>query len=551
MSAFFRFAKYPSAHSQSGFSTHAAVLLGLLVLVLSASDLQGAAGDLDTGFDLNQPLASSSGVAAMVRQTDGKIIIGGSFWPVASSLPRYKIARLNADGTLDNTFNPGGGPDGSGTRREILALAIQPDGKVLAGGDFTWFNGTQSGYLVRLNRNGTVDNTFAVGPGFNDEVFAITLQPDQKILVGGWFSTYNGVSRPRIIRLNPNGSIDTTFNPGLGPSSFMGGGVRPVYAIKVLSNDKILLGGWWSEFSGVARNDIVRLNPDGTLDPGFDARIDTGTSNRTIRAITLDGSGKILIGGTFESFGGVNRENMARLEADGALDPSFDAKLWPFRGVSSIVVQPNGKILAGGDFRIIPTGAQDFGVVRFNPDGTLDTTFNPTPEPVGPLVLQPDSKILVAGGFTQIQGVARSGVARLLGDQTGGTTGTPTPIVIRPVRSTTIPTTARVRITLALGLFGGAQDLGNGWKWVNWFGRVYTTSAPWYHHSEHGWLYSTSSSDNDIWFYQAQTGWMWTNKNTYPLFYRNQDNTWLGYMHGTTNPRWFWNYSTNRVEYIN
>ena len=551
MSTFSRCAKYPGAHSQSGFSTLAAMLLGLLMLVFSASDLQGAAGDLDTGFDLSQPLASSSGVAAMVRQTDGKIIIGGSFWPVASSLPRYKIARLNADGTLDNTFDPGGGPDGTGTRREILTLAIQPDGKVLAGGDFTRFNGTQSGYLVRLNRNGTVDNTFAVGPGFDAEVFAIALQPDQKILVGGWFSSYNGVSRPRIIRLNPNGSIDTTFNPGLGPSSFMGGGVRPVYAIKVLSNDKILLGGWWSEFSGVARNDIVRLNPDGTLDPGFDARIDTGTSNRTISAITLDGSGKILIGGTFESFGGVNRENMARLEADGALDPSFDAKLWPFRGVRSIVVQPNGKILAGGDFRIIPTGAQDFGVARFNPDGTLDTTFNPTPEPVGPLVLQPDSKILVAGGFTQIQGVARSGVARLLGDQTGGTTGTPTPIVITPVRSTTVPTTARVRITLALGLFGAAQDLGNGWKWVSWFGRVYTTSAPWYYHSEHGWLYSTSSSENDIWFYQAQTGWMWTNKSTYPLFYRDQDNTWLGYMHGTTNPRWFWNYTTNSVELIN
>ena len=525
----------------------------LLALVLPGSNLLGAAGDLDTSFDPNPPLVSSSSVLAMVRQTDGKIVIGGSFYPTVGSMQRNQLARLNVDGTLDNTFNPGGGPAGSSTRREIYALAIQPDGRILVGGDFTSFNGVQSGYLVRLNRDGTVDNTFAVGVGFDDEVFAVALQPDRKILVGGWFTSYNGVSRRRIIRLNPNGSIDTTFNAGVAAGGFSGAGNRPITTIAVLATGKILLGGWWTEFSGVVRRDIVRVNTDGTLDLGFDARIDAGTFSGAVNVITVDGSGKILIGGAFESLGGVARANIARLEPNGALDPSFDAKLWPHnnRRVNSIAVQPNGKILVTGGFRTVPTGTQDFGVARFEPDGTLDTAFNPTPEPVGKLILQPDSKILIAGGFSQIQGVARSRVARLLGDQTGGTTGTTTPIIIRPTHPFTFPSRATVRITLALGLFGGAANLGNDWKWVSWFGRVHTANAPWYYHSEHGWLYSTSSSENDIWFYQAQTGWMWTSRNTYPLFYRNRDSTWLGYMHGTKNPRWFWNYSTNRVEYIN
>lgn len=515
-----------------------------------------AAGDLDTSFDPNPPLVSSSAVWAMARQGNGKIIVGGNFYPTTGSLQRNKIARLNTDGSLDLTFDAGGGPTGSMTREEIYALAIQPDGKILVGGDFKWFNGVRSGYLVRLNTNGSLDTTFNVGVGFDSDVHAIAIQPDRKILVGGWFSSYKAVPHRKLIRLNPNGSIDNTFNVGAGPGVAGGGGNRPVRAIHVSRTGKILVGGWWSEFGGAQRQSLVRINANGTVDQTFNANITTTIASSfpsSVLTIAVDANGKVLIGGVLEKVGGADRGNIARLESNGALDASFDAQLWSSQtySVRSITVQPNGKILASGGFRRIATGAQNYGVARFNPNGSLDNTFNPVPEVAGRILLQPDSKILVAGGFTTVHGTARSHVARLLGDQTGATTGTATPIVIPPTRGTVFPSRAHVRITLALGLFNSTPNLGNGWKWVSWFGRVHTTNAPWFYHAEHGWLYSTSNSENDIWFYQPQTGWIWTSRATYPLFYRNRDRTWLGYMHGTTNPRWFWNYTTNQVEYIN
>jgi uncharacterized delta-60 repeat protein len=136
-------------------------------------------------------------------------------------------------------------------------MALQPNGKILVGGFFTDYNGTAATRIIRLNADGTVDGTFVYGTGFNSTVQAITVQSDGKIFVGGGFTDYNGTTATRIIRLNPNGSIDGTFVYGTGFNNF-------IYSIEIQSDGKILVGGDFTTYQGDTYNRIIRLNPDGS-----------------------------------------------------------------------------------------------------------------------------------------------------------------------------------------------------------------------------------------------------------------------------------------------
>src|SRR5207245_5958103 len=158
-------------------------------------------------------------VDALAIQADGKIVVGGFFTTLggggSGTSVRNHIARVNPDGTLDTSFDPG-------ANAEITCLAIQADGKILVGGSFTTLGGGGTGTFVRnriarLNPDGTLDMTF--NPGANDRISAIALQPDGKILVGGNFTTcgcggIGTVPRSCIARLNPDGSIDVGIDPG-------------------------------------------------------------------------------------------------------------------------------------------------------------------------------------------------------------------------------------------------------------------------------------------------------------------------------------------------
>ena len=133
-----------------------------------------------------------------------------------NAVGRVAIARLNADGSTDTGFNPG-----SGGNDWVEAVALQPDGKVLIGGSFTSFNGTPRNRIARLNANGSLDTTFNPGSGVDNTVNRIAVQSDGKVLLVGAFTTVNGVSRNRIARLNADGSLDTSFNPGTGANGFV------------------------------------------------------------------------------------------------------------------------------------------------------------------------------------------------------------------------------------------------------------------------------------------------------------------------------------------
>ena len=205
-------------------------------------------------------------VKAMVVQTDGKVLFGGSFLSVGSTTVNG-FTRLNVDtlngtyelASVDSTFNQGGAGVGAGST--INAIAIQSDGKILIAGTFGTYNGISRLGIARLNTNGTLDTSFDPITGINYNIYAIAVQTDGKILIGGMFTTYNGVSRKGIARLNSNGSLDTTFNPGLG----MAGGNLLVKTIALQTDGKIIVGGDFTSYNGVTRNGIVRLYGDSAL----------------------------------------------------------------------------------------------------------------------------------------------------------------------------------------------------------------------------------------------------------------------------------------------
>ena len=202
---------------------------------------------------------------------------------------------MNPDGTRDTAFTTNTGTGASGT---VNAVVIQTDGKILVGGDFTTWNGVTVNRIVRLNPDGTRDTAFTTntGTGASGTVEWIAIQPDGKILVVGDFTTWNGVTVNRIVRLNSDGTRDTAFttNTGTGANS-------TVFAIAIQTNGKIILGGQFDAWQGVTVNRIVRLNSDGTRDTAFTTNTGTG-ANATIFAVTIQTDGKILLGGQFTSF---------------------------------------------------------------------------------------------------------------------------------------------------------------------------------------------------------------------------------------------------------
>ena len=245
-------------------------------------------------------------------------------------MSRNRIARLNADGTLDTDFNPNAG-------NFVNSIAIQSDGKILLGGFFTTIGGVGRNRIARLERDGRLDQTLNLNT-VGSFVTGTAIQPDGKIIIGGTFASVLGTSRNYIARLNMDGTLDTAFDP-------LANGT--VYSIAVQSDGKILLGGeYFTTIGGVMRNRIARVNADGTLDAAFNPN-----SNGTVRSIVVQLNGKILLGGEFFTIGGVTRINIARLNADGTLDSAFNANA--NSSVSSIAVQSDGKILLGGSFTTI------------------------------------------------------------------------------------------------------------------------------------------------------------------------------------------------------
>jgi uncharacterized delta-60 repeat protein len=286
-------------------------------------------------------------------------LVGGGFTTFTGS-SQNKLIRLNSNGSKDTTFDIG-----TGFINSVYSIAIQSDGKILAGGVFSSYQGVNQFGLIRLNSNASKDTTFNIGNGFNSNVESVVLQSDEKVLVGGYFTTYSGSSQNQLIRLNSNGSKDTTFDIGSG----FGGSFSHVKTIAIQSDGKILVGGGFTTFSGSSQNRLIRLNSNGSKDTTFN--IGSGFDS-DIEDIQIQSDGKILVGGFFSSFSGSSQSRLIRLNSNGSKDTTFDIGDDGFNNsIDSIAIQSDGKILAGGDFTIFSGQPQSY-FIRLNSNGSND-----------------------------------------------------------------------------------------------------------------------------------------------------------------------------------
>jgi uncharacterized delta-60 repeat protein len=353
----------------------------------------------------------------------------------------------------DGSLDPNFDPNVSGT---VHCLYVQADGKILVGGLFIAVGGISRHFLARLNPNGTVDTSFQ-DPGLDSKVEALLVQPDGKIVAAGIFSSAGPPRRAGLARLNPDGTLDATFTPN---ATGQGGFASAVHTVVQQPDGKIVIGGDFIAIDSYPRNYVARLNADGSVDPDFDPNADN-----SVNSVTLQADGAILIGGTFATLSGVPRKGMARVNASGQLDPAFTFS--PVYGPRNTSLQTDGRIILSGFGFAIPQGR----VVRVETDGALDDSFAPVIDGyVFSPCLQPEGALVAGGGFFHFNGVPRNYIGRFTnGPATQSLTAT-SPSRVQWLRGGTSPETNEVTFELSTNggstwtALGRGSRIAGGWE---------------------------------------------------------------------------------------
>lgn len=389
------------------------------MFMLAVGLCRGAAAAtlLDTTFSIG---SGANGIVEQVAELpDGKVLICGNFTTFNGQARSY-IARLNADGSVDTAFN-------AAPSYWVRHFSVQPDGKIVIGGFFTTVAGQARNRIARLNADGSLDTSFVVGSGIetiiaagidgniDPFVFWTELQQDGKILATGNFRTYNGESSQGLVRINPNGTRDTTFNVGNGLNSWG-------RTIRVLTNSsQILVGGWFTEYNAQGANRLVRINPDGSRDTTMNAFYGDKTA---VYAITVLADGKMITSGHSLNEEGLFDRCIVRLNPNGTVDPGWVGS--SNDKTESLLQLRDGKVIAGGYFNQL-NGQRRTSIGRYNADGTVEQNLLAEIDnyvwTVAPAL---NGKIYISGGFTRVDGVTMPGVARLRLPEGSGTGGTPT-----------------------------------------------------------------------------------------------------------------------------
>ena len=316
--------------------------------------------------------------------SSGKIYVGGEFFGTSGSTSP-KFLRFNSNGTLDTTFKSEGIGNSTGTQRvEKILVSRHPStsDKIYVGGSFTQYYYDSTGVtvyrLIRLNNDGTLDNTFNIGTGLNSVVFDIVEDSSGNLYVGGAFTTFSGQSNNnKIIKLNSSGQKISSFNTGLG---FRLGTSTSVGTVQVLSlalspdETKLYVGGIFTTYNSATTNAtrLARLNTsDGSLDNTFDM---TTGANSTVSVIKLSTNG-LYVGGSFTSILGSSINRIVRITTGGTIDNTFSVGTGFNSGVNTITEDINKDIYVGGAFTTF-TGTTNRRIVRLNSNGSKDTSFN-------------------------------------------------------------------------------------------------------------------------------------------------------------------------------
>ncbi|MBS1659163.1 MAG: T9SS type A sorting domain-containing protein [Bacteroidetes bacterium] len=459
-------------------------IYGVLILALvfcNAKLMAQQAGALDLTFNAVGYVTTAVGtygdeVRALAIQPDGKILAAG-FTSIGEGI-NMAVVRYNTDGTLDDSFGEEGifvhqlsGNSG------FNAIALQPDGRIVLGGYF--YNGMSDDLLlVRLNTDGTFDEDFAGTGykntdilGYDERLFGIAVQPDGKIVVGG--TTSDGLINEFIVgRYNADGSKDNTFGEGGFIITSPGEGYSAAYAMVLQPDGKIVLGGYaefestWEDFA------LVRYNSDGSPDVTFNTSgmvyTDFYEEDDNAFALTLQPDGKIVAAGYAYADYGADMA-IARYNTDGSLDNTFgsggkltidfysnDDEAW------AIALQSDGKMVTGGDMYSYESEESIFELARNTADGSLDASFgtdglvttdiNWASEYINALAIQSDGKI-VAGGTVVYGANSDFIVARYLSGLEVGIADAPGRVNSFLVYPNPVSDQARLQYELASGEF--------------------------------------------------------------------------------------------------
>ncbi len=433
---------------------------GLTATLSPAGPLDVCAARTLTATASSPAFATGTGfngaVQSVVVQADGKVLVGGNFLSYNGTTGVNGLVRLNADGTRDATFVTGTGFNGN-----VLSVAVQADGRVLVGGTFTSYNGTTGlNRLVRLNADGTRDASFVTGTGFDNQVFSVAVQADGRVLVGGDFTSYDGTTGlNRLVRLNADGTRDTGFATGTGFDV-------SVRSVAVQADGKVLVVGAFTSYNGTAGvNRLVRLNADGTRDTGFATGTGFPSTGQTVLSVAVQTDGRVLVGGQFTNYNGTTGVNrLVRLNADGTSDASFATGTGFDGTIRSLAVQTDGRVLAGGDFASYNGTTGLNRLIRLNADGTRDATlatgtgFSSVGEIVQSVAVQADGQVLAGGNFTIYNGTTgQNRLVRL--SATGGLNTTATAVTGATFTFSPGGTTTNPLVTSTAGTYTAVASL--------------------------------------------------------------------------------------------
>lgn len=437
------------------------------LLVLAPASAQ-TVGFLDTLYD---PRTGPDGpiLGATLQSSTNRVLIGGDF-DNFGSLPRAAVTLLRANGLVDPAFDPGSGVNTPstidlpspgrldditrpGTRRSVQAGTFAPDGKIVLGGSFLYYDNLQVTHLVRLNADGSLDLTFrpdSVIPVDSEIVFVDTPAPGatttistattvESVLVGADLSVYVAyrvfrrttvvIPTPSsttiteeefsdFIHFERDGALDPLFRV------IIDGSAPLIYRAGIQPDGKLLISGRFINVNGFPRPGIARLNADGTIDGSFSPT--TGVLPELIYNFTRQDDGKFIVVGDFSSFDNALRRRIARIFPDGTVDPSYDPGFAANGAIRQVAVVPGtGKVVFAGDFTLF-NGLARPGFARTDSSGKIDTIFNSAGElsgrnfSINAILPQTDGKVVVAGNFTTYGAVPRNRILRLTADPTAG-----------------------------------------------------------------------------------------------------------------------------------
>lgn len=369
---------------------------------------------------------SGGAVNDIIMLSNGFVLAVGSFGPVAGHSTQY-MAVFKSDGSVDTSFTFTNCCDAItdvielkngnylaiainkvffvdkkgkvisshvGGYNALHSIAVQSDGKILLAGHYISYDGNPTSNLIRINMDGTFDSTFHSEKNSNGFIYAIDVQSDDKIIIGGYFYSYDGKSVSNIARLHSDGQIDTSFKIGSGAD-------KVIKSVQVDASDKILLSGEFLNFNGKKRIYFTQLNKDGSHDLGFN--MTTGFNER-VQQLFIDGNDNIYVSGWFNIFNGdtvfskSRAEQFFRLSKDGTYDGSFSFNGNITSSVHAITSDVNDNVYLAGQLSYYQNGYRGNGIVKTDKNGIIDITFKTAAglnTRIEALAIQSDGKILV------------------------------------------------------------------------------------------------------------------------------------------------------------